>query len=105
MYRGGHAGCFTSSCRYRSGGEIHDNKTSNATGSPDEALAAWVSQDGSTRWTPPNADEVITLEERLKGLEAEDHELRVAAGIRSSLKAEEGSETNACVAQLIPSHL
>ena len=54
---------------------------------------------GSPGWEhtvdPPNADEVITVEERIQGPEAEDHELRVAARIRSVLKAEEGSEMNA----------
>ena len=82
-----------------------ENKRWRKVVSPDETLAVWVSQDGSTRWTPPNADELITLEERLQGPEAEDHELRVAARIRSVLKAEEGSEMNAfsCPANTITS--
>ena len=74
---------------------VGENKRWRKVVSPDETLAVWVSQDGSTRWTPPNADEVITVEERIQGPEAEDHELRVAARIRSVSKAEEGSEMNA----------
>ena len=50
--------------------------------SPDEDVAVWVARDGSVRWTEPNPDEIVTLEERLDGPEAADHEAGAATIIR-----------------------
>ena len=43
--------------------------------SPDEALAVWVAEDGTVRWTEPDVDEVVTLEERQDGPDPAEHEV------------------------------
>ncbi|OLP84290.1 Copia protein [Symbiodinium microadriaticum] len=54
--------------------------------SPEEDVAVWVARDGSVRWTEPNPDEIVTLEERLDGPEAADHEAGVATIIRKRIQ-------------------
>ena len=57
--------------------------------SPDEDVAVWVARDGSARWTEPHPDEIVTLEERLDGPEAVDHEAGVAAIIRKRIQEDD----------------
>ena len=53
---------------------------------PDEDVAVWVARDGSVRWTEPNPDEIVTLEERLDGPEAADHEAGAATIVRKRIQ-------------------